>query len=167
MHEAVSNSSTLIHLSAIGHLKLLREFHSKIIIPPAVWKEVVDEGKGRPGVQEIQKAQKQGWVKIVKPQNQPLLKLLYSQLDDGEAQAIALAIEQKASIIFLDEADARKVAEIYGIQKTGVIGILIRARLQKKISSLKVELDRLQNKSNFWIDKKLYKKAIESVGEEI
>jgi predicted nucleic acid-binding protein len=167
MHEAVSNSSTLIHLSAIGYLKLLKKFHGKIIIPPAVWKEVVEQGRSRQGVKEIQKARKDGWLKIMIPENKPLLQLLSSQLDDGEAEAIALAIEQKAAIIFLDESDARKIAEIYGIPKTGVIGILIRAKLQKKISSLKKELDKLQSESNFWIDKKLYNKVLESVGEKI
>jgi len=38
-----SDSSTLIHLAAIGRLPLLREFYEKIIIPPAVWREVVEE----------------------------------------------------------------------------------------------------------------------------
>jgi len=41
----VSNSSTLIHLSAIGRLVLLKDFYGQIIIPPAVWKEVVEEGE--------------------------------------------------------------------------------------------------------------------------
>jgi len=167
MHEAISNTSTLIHLSAIGHLKLLKEFHGKIVIPPAVWKEIVEKGKTRPGVKEIKEARKDGWLKIMTPENKPLLRLLSMQLDNGEAEAIALAIEREASIIFLDESDARKTAEIYKLQKTGVIGILIRAKLQKRIPSLKKELDKLQNRNNFWIDKKLYRKAIESVGERI
>jgi len=36
-----------MHLSAIGRLALLKEFYGKIIIPPTVWKEVVEEGMGR------------------------------------------------------------------------------------------------------------------------
>ena len=50
MPGATVDSSTLIHLSCIGRLALLREFHGKVAIPPAVWREVVEEGKGRPGV---------------------------------------------------------------------------------------------------------------------
>lgn len=167
MHEAISNTSTLIHLSAIGHLKLLKEFYGKIVIPPAVWKEAVEKGQNRMGVKDIKGARKDGWIEIMTPENKPLLKLLNTQLDNGEAEAIALAIEREAEIIFLDETEARKIAEIYKLQKTGVIGILVRAKLRKKILSLKKELDKLQNKSNFWIDKKLYRKAIESVGERI
>jgi predicted nucleic acid-binding protein len=40
MPEAVSDSSTLIHLAVLGHLQLLREFYDQVVIPPAVWKEV-------------------------------------------------------------------------------------------------------------------------------
>lgn len=48
MPQAVSNSSPLIHLSAIGRLCLLKHF-SSIIIPPAVWHEGVVEGGYTPG----------------------------------------------------------------------------------------------------------------------
>jgi predicted nucleic acid-binding protein len=41
MPGAISDSSTLIHLAKIKRLHLLREFHKKIFIAPAVWKEVV------------------------------------------------------------------------------------------------------------------------------
>ena len=44
MPKAVSDSSTLIHSAGIGRLTLLMEFYEKIIISPAVWKEVVEEG---------------------------------------------------------------------------------------------------------------------------
>ena len=54
MPVAISNSSTLIHLAAIGRLALLREFYGKITIPPAVWREVVEEGKGRAGAVEVE-----------------------------------------------------------------------------------------------------------------
>ena len=45
MPGAVSDSSTLIHLTKIGHLHLLLDFHQSILIAPAVWREVVQEGK--------------------------------------------------------------------------------------------------------------------------
>jgi len=40
----VSNSSPLIALIRIGQLDLLRQLYSEIIIPEAVWHEVVVEG---------------------------------------------------------------------------------------------------------------------------
>ena len=45
MREAISDSSTLIHLAGIGRLDLLKEFYGMILITPAVWREVVEGGR--------------------------------------------------------------------------------------------------------------------------
>jgi hypothetical protein len=50
----VSDSSILILLSAIGRLELLRDFFGQLVVPPAVWREVVEQGRGRLGVHEIE-----------------------------------------------------------------------------------------------------------------
>ena len=42
----ITDSSTLIHLASIGQLHLLKDFYETITIPPAIWTEVVTEGKG-------------------------------------------------------------------------------------------------------------------------
>ena len=46
----VSNASPLIALIRIGQLDLLRQLYSEIIIPDAVWHEVVVEGADQPGL---------------------------------------------------------------------------------------------------------------------
>ena len=58
-------------------------------------------------------------------------------MDVGESAAIALAIERKANLLLLDETDARNLAEFYNLAKTGVLGILMRA---KKRSLIKPDL---------------------------
>lgn len=73
-------------------------------------------------------------VEVQAPQNRDLVKSLQRDLDEGEAKAIALAVEQKAAVVFLDETDARRVADIYGLRRTGVIGVLIRAKREEKSS---------------------------------
>jgi len=64
MATAVSNSSPLIHLAAIGGSGLLREFFNEILVPPAVWREVVDEGRGRPGAAEVELTAQEGWLRV-------------------------------------------------------------------------------------------------------
>ena len=103
-----------------------------------------------------------GWIDVVAPANQALVSSLLEDLHEGESETIALAIERCPDIVFLDESDARKKARAYGLNISGVIGILIRAEKEGKISSLKEELDRLRNDSGFWIGEDAYQNAIHS-----
>lgn len=166
MPEAISDSSTLIHLVGIGRLELLKEFYGKILITPAVWKEVVEEGKERPGTAEVIEAQKSGWIEVIAPSNESVVRLLERELHKGEAEAVALAIERHPEVIFLDELEARRVADVYGLRKTGVVGILIRAKLGGKVVSLREELDRLRSEAGFWIGDEIYLQALKAVAEE-
>jgi hypothetical protein len=161
----ISDTSALIHLAAIGRLTLLRELYQRISVPPAVWKEAVDEGKGKAGTAEIESARQLGWIEVAIPSNAPLVSLLQRDLDEGESEAIALAIEHRADLILLDESDARQVAERYGLPKTGVVGVLIRAKQEGLIASLKEELEKLQSGGRFWIAKDLYEEALIAVNE--
>ncbi|MGB9885820.1 MAG: DUF3368 domain-containing protein [Moorellales bacterium] len=161
----VADSSTLISLASIGRLSLLREFHRKILIPPAVWREVVLEGRGRPGASEVRQAQQAGWVEVAEPSDRSLVVMLRRELDDGEAEAIALAREKKAEVVLLDETDARRIAEVLGIPRAGVVGVLLRARLEGRIPSLQAELDRLRRERGFRLADTIYRAVLERAGE--
>jgi predicted nucleic acid-binding protein len=166
MPGAVSDSSTLIHLAKIGRLNLLHEFHEKIRIAPAVWKEVVEEGQNWPGSFEVIEGRRSGWIEVVIPTNQALVRFLRKDLHEGESETIALAVECNPDIVFLDESEARIAAGVYGLNKSGVVGVLIRAKRESKISSLQEELDRLRNDAGFWIGEEVYRKALKAVGED-
>jgi len=162
----ICDSSCLIHLAGIGRLGLLRELYGKLIVPTAVWREVVEEGKGRPGVVEVREARLEGWIEVRPATQELLLKSLKQELDDGEAEVISLAVELKASLVLLDETEARRVASLYSLNKTGAIGVLIRARREGKLETLRPELDKLRIEAGFWIEEKLYRQALTAVGEE-
>jgi len=127
--------------------------------------EVVEEGKGRIGAVEVEKARQAGWVEIALCEDEPILRLLKRDLDEGEAEAIALAINRKADLILLDETEARSVAELYSLPKTGVIGILMRAREVGKVQPLRTELEKLREQGGFWIDEEFYRQVLSAVGE--
>jgi len=63
MPKVISDASTLIHLTSIGKLGLLRDFYGNIIVPTAVWREVVLEGEKRSGAVEVQQAHDNGGLK--------------------------------------------------------------------------------------------------------
>ncbi len=93
------------------------------------------------------------------------MKMLKSELDNGEAEAIALAVEVEADLLLIDETDGRRIATLYDLPKTGVVGILMRARLDGRIESLRQELDALREDGGFWIAEALYRKSLEVVDE--
>lgn len=147
MQKVVSNSSPIIHLAKIGKLSLLREYFNTIMVPESVFKECVAEGKDRKEVEAIKKAE---WIRVAEVQDKKLVKLLQSFLDDGESEAIALSLESGADLILLDDSDAREKARIYGLTVTGTLGVLLRAKKDRKISSLKENIIKLRE-SGFWV----------------
>jgi uncharacterized protein len=104
---AISNSSVLIALSSIGQLPILAQrFPDGILIPRAVWHEVVETGAGRSGARDIA-AGLHGWLFIQEVEHQALIQVLKQDLDQGEAEAIALMLEQPSAVLLLDEKKAR------------------------------------------------------------
>ena len=105
----ISNSSPLMNLAIIGQLDLVQKLFSTITVPQEVWNELTVAGKGKPGSMVITQAD---WIHRVPLGNRTLYTLLNKDLDDGEAAAIALAVEKHADLMLLDETDARNVADI-------------------------------------------------------
>lgn len=126
----------------------------------------MEEGQGRLGAAEVQAARSDGWIEVRTATNELLLRSLKQELDDGEAEVISLAVELQASLVLLDETEARRVASLYALNKTGAIGVLIRACLEGKLEALRPELDKLRTEAGFWIEEKLYRQALAAVGEE-
>lgn len=161
MPGTVSNSTPLIHLAKIGQLQLLQDFYGRVIIPQSVYAECVTEGKAYDDAKLIAQAD---WLDIMRAEDQNLITLLNSELDRGESEAITLALEQQSDLLLLDDTDGRVKARLYGIKHTGTIGILLKARLNNKIPSLRDALDSLQD-TGFWLDNRLYQKLLDEVGE--
>ena len=86
------------------------------------------------------------------------------QIDKGEASAIALAIELSDSVVILDDYKARKFAESLGIQIIGTIGIIIKAKRQGVIESIKPFLQKIRQ-TDFRISEEIEKRALEESGE--
>lgn len=158
----ISNSSPLMNLAIIGQLDLIKALFGKVFVPQEVWNELTVAGKGKPGSSVIRQA---AWIERKELGDNTLYPLLRKDLDDGEAAAIALAIEQQADLILLDETDARNVADLYHLPKTGVIGIVTRAKHHHLIQEVKPLFDALKIQANFWIQPRLYETILKHMGE--
>jgi predicted nucleic acid-binding protein len=67
MAVVISDASPLVHLSAIARFELLKQIYIQLLIPPAVWREVVLEGKGRAGEVDLKRGVEAGWISIQSP----------------------------------------------------------------------------------------------------
>ncbi|MEQ9377510.1 MAG: DUF3368 domain-containing protein [Imperialibacter sp.] len=82
----------------------------------------------------------------------------------GEASAITLALEIGADLIILDDQKARYTAEKLGLQITGTLGILIKAKKKGIVSSIKPFLEKLQQ-TNFRLSEHLIEEALKEANE--
>ncbi|MFW6282154.1 MAG: DUF3368 domain-containing protein [bacterium] len=158
----IFNSSPLINLSKIKSLDLIEKIYGQVIIPEAVNEEVVISGKNKENVEKIVKLIEKEILKVVKVKNRSLVKSFQMNLDYGESEVLALAIDMDASLIIIDEKEARQVADTYNLNKTGFIGILIKAEKLGLIDSA-IDLIDLAIEKGFRINKKLYIKLKEEL----
>ena len=111
----VSDTSPITNLAAIARVDLLQQLYEKVVIPSAVYRELTMAGEEIPGSREVQTFD---WITVRSVSNSEFVVALQNQLDEGEAEAIALAIELKAEWLLIDEELGRRVAAEHQIQMT-------------------------------------------------
>lgn len=147
----VSDTSPALNLAAIGRLDLLRQQFGEVVIPPAVLAELkVDSDL--PGADKIRRALEDGWLRRVELQNDQITRALKRELDDGEAEAIALALELGVKVVLMDEREGRLIAKTMGLAPIGILGVLVRAKQAGEINSLREILEILQTNAGFYIN---------------
>ena len=158
----VSNASPLINLSRIGKIDLLYSLFGTLMVPAAVWNEVVVEGQGFPGAELVRSC---SWITKGEVKNIPLVQTLQQELDAGEAEAIVMALEMKADLLLMDERLGRETAQHLGIQCLGVIGILTEAKRRKLIDQVKPLVLALRDLAGFRISQALFDRVMADLGE--
>lgn len=153
----VADSSPLIYLSRVGVLHVLNSLFGEIIVPRAVWEEVVDRRPSAPGNDALRQA---SWLRVAdNPLRQENLGL-----DAGETAAILVAESLRADLLLVDERVGRKVAQERGLTVRGTLGVLVQARQANVLPALKPVLEALVNEG-FRIAPVLVREALLHVGE--
>ncbi len=158
----VSDTSPISNLILIGRLSLLRDMYQVVIVPPKVHAEVLaleDFGE------DISAYTTANWFEIKAPENAALVQQLLEKLDEGEAEAIALAKELSADFLLIDERRGWKIADEMGISSIGLIGILLKAKQAGLLPSVMSVVDELRTKAEFWIKDSFYEQ-IRDLAEE-
>jgi predicted nucleic acid-binding protein len=161
----VSDTSPITNLAAISQLDLLQKLYTGIIIPTAVYNEMVKVNKVVPGAIEVQTLP---WIKkqvVVDSQRVIFIQENAENIDLGEAEAIILALELKADLLLMDERRGRIVASSYGLQIIGLLGVLLQAKRKNLIPSVKILMDQLIEQADFRVSNQLYTTILQSAGE--
>lgn len=143
----VCNSSVLITLDNANILHVLKDLFKEVLIPKAVRKEVF--GRRRPPV----------FVKCIEISEPIVLKVLESDLDAGEGEAICLYQEIDADLLIIDDLEGRRIAERLGINITGTLGVLLLAKREKFLAKVKPLLDEIVA-SGFRVAEELYQEIL-------
>ncbi len=150
----ISNASPLIGLSAIDRLFLLKDIWGKIIIPDAVFKEVVVDGSGKPGANDIDLACS-SWIERLSVKNKEVVAVLQTVLDYGESEVIALGQELKADLLLLDNREPRLFAANINQKVMGTVGLIKLGWKKGLIQEPIQELIKLRL-NGFWIEDRIF-----------
>lgn len=125
----ISDTSTLILFHKIEEFNLLQKVYAELITTPEIAKEF---GEKLPD-----------WIKIQTVSDKKYQDFLETQVDSGEASAIALATEYDDVLLLLDDLKARKLATQLKFKITGSLGVIHKAKQMSIIGKVKPLIDKL------------------------
>ena len=125
----ISDTSTLILFHKIEEFSLLQKVYGELITTPEIAEEF---GEILPD-----------WIKIQSVSDKKYQDFLETQVDYGEASAIALASEYEDVLLLLDDLKARKLATRLKFKFTGALGVINRAKQMSIIDKVKPLIDKL------------------------
>lgn len=158
----VSDTSAIWWLCQLGEMELLRGLFHEVILPPGVFGELTRlAARHRKSPMEIDPQ----WIHVRDVQAPGVVQTLLARgLDEGEAQAIALALEIPADLLLMDEALGRSIAAEYCLRCTGLGGVLIEAKRRGLIDAVAPRIQRLAD-GGFWLSSSARREILRLAGE--
>lgn len=125
----ISDTSTLIIFQKIKEFNLLKEVYGELITTPEIAAEFGEELPN--------------WIKIQSASDRKYQNFLCTQVDNGEASAIALATDFTNVLLLLDDLKARKLASQLNLKITGTLGVIHKAKQMGIIDKVKPLVNKL------------------------
>ena len=150
----VSDTSPITTLLKIGRADLLHKLYGEVLIPEAVRAEL---SVTHPLLPEYFQCRPVADRKAV-------VRLL-AELDPGEAEAIVLAKETHADLLLIDESEGRAVATREGLRFIGLISVLVQAKLEGCLPSVRELLNEIEKETTFFVSSEIKNQALKRAGE--
>jgi len=149
----IINASPLIIFGKLNRLDILKKLYKNIRISDEVYQEVVIKGieKNLKDALIIKESINNHEIDIIKLNKEfsPIaqkIEVIYD-IDKGEAETIALALQLKEKEVIIDEASAREAVKSINIQPIGSLRVLLLAYKSKFISKAEIKeiLNEMEN----------------------
>lgn len=155
----ILNNTPLIALWVLNQLELLQSMYDAVYIPAAVR----DEFLAAETEHRQQSLAHSPWIQVAHLQT-PGYALTFSDLDSGEAEVLALAVERSARLVIIDERKGRRYAKRLGLSVTGTLGVLLAAKTKGLIVSVAPMVDVLLEYGLF-LHPELVERTLQAAGE--
>jgi uncharacterized protein len=157
----VADSGPVIAFARLGWLDLLHQVVGTLVIPHAVYEELVGRGTTRPGAAEVRQG---GWIHRRTVTDRDAVAQLPRVLHAGEREAIVLAHELHAQL-FIDEQRGREIATAQGLEVVGILRILVDAKQRGLIPAVRPLVEALRT-IGYWMDEeRVIRPFLEEMGE--
>ena len=160
MSRVISNATPLIYLAKAERLSLVHSLFEEILIPEAVYEEVVSNGKrsGQTDAFLVEKSIEEGWISVRRVQRTHPVAI---PLHPGEVEVISLALESGIDLLIMDDARARAAAEMAGLRPRGTLWLLLEAVKENLLSfdGFLATLEAITN-HGFYLREDLYLRVI-------
>lgn len=147
IEEVVVNASPLITLFRSGQAELLPRLFRRIVVPGAVWQEVVVQGRGDVAARGLGE---QAWV--LREEVTALPRVAIWNLGMGETEVLSYALSHPSFRAVVDDQGARRCASTLGIRVLGTGGLLVLAKRRGILSTVEDGLERLRAAGLFLSD---------------
>ncbi len=157
----ICDASPLILLAKISQADLVLKLADEVWIPDVVWEELIHKSGTQPEMPTLVSL----FSKHVRPSDEAVRKVFQTQVDAGEAAALALALNHSQALLLMDDRRGRLVAAHQGMRCIGTLGLLLRARRAGHVGALRPLLQSLRLHGMF-LTAALENETLRAAGEE-
>lgn len=154
----IADSGAIFSLAIVQKLDLLNKLFDSVRIPFAVWQEIT-LNKTNEIYPDI-KSFFENKVEKISSFNE-----LTFVMDYGESESVILYKELDAQYLLIDDKKARELAENFGLNCIGTLGLLILAKKEKHIHELKPIFEEFIARNRYY-SKKLLNSILKTMKEE-
>jgi predicted nucleic acid-binding protein len=161
LEKIVINASPLILLFKSGQADLLPQLFHEVVVPNAVWEEVIAGGQSDKAATELANV---AWIRRIEAQAL-VQEILIWNLGEGESEVLSFALANSDYRAMIDDRAARNCARTLGIRTLGTGGALVLAKKRGLISSVSDRLQQLKD-AGLWLSDEVVALLKEQAGEQ-